>query len=605
MNRLLAALLLISGGLFAQSTDHQNNTRTAGDAAEYVLQASTIAAPVSFGLLGSYATDGAVFAQPVYAPAVTVAGATHDVLVVATMHGSIYAFDADVPASAPLWHAGPFGSRTNLAPFSGPSPSGFINGEVGCLATPAIDPVGGFVYALCTNSAPIWTLFQFSLATGAAIQATALSATVAGSGDPAGGDTALGGYLAFYPYYALCRPGLTLANGNIYAACGAWNDTHPWHGWIFAYSQTTLAQVAAFCVTPNGYGGGIWQGSGGLAVDGSGNLYAGTGNGTYDGTTDYGESVIKLSPALVLLDWFTPSNYAALDAVDADVSSGRVILPPGTALAVIGMKDYNVYSIATGCMGHLGGMVSPCTAPQIFATGSGIVGSGTGIYGGAFLNGMGYWPNVAGQIYGFALAGSTWSTTPVMSSATSTGFPFPGAMLSASSNGTAGGLLWGVTFASNAYYATPPGTLRAFNPLTLGEIWNSGTMLGTPTKFAAPTIANGRVYVAMLNAVAMFGLGPAATNGAVFTSTAASGKALGTVYQNTTGRPLIAHVTSCSATNFLESQVDTVTPPTHQQGQQATSATNCGELTVTVPNLYYYRVTMGAGGAVAIWDEAN
>jgi hypothetical protein len=496
MRKLICILAFCVALVTGQTTDHQDNSRNAWNSAETILNPSVLS---SVQVLGSYSVDGAVWAQPVIAPG------TPNVAIVATMHGSVYAFNADLPGSAPLWHAGPLvTSRTSYPAFTQ-----FYGGEIGCLATPVMDVPNGHVFALCGSSAPSWTLFELDLKTGAVIGSVVVTASVAGTGDT-GADTVVGGNIVFYPAFELGRAGLTLANGNVYLAFSAYADTHPWHGWVIGYNASTLDQVGAICTTPNGGGGGIWQSSGGLAVDSAGNLYVATGNGTYDGTADFAMSVLKLSPSLQILDWFTPSNYASLSTADADTSSGRVLLPPGTGLAVVGTKDFNVYSIRTGCMGHLGGTVGGCTAPQIFATGSGTVGSASGVYGGTFASGVGYFPNTGGSLYAFALSWGSWSTTALAT--TSATFGFPGAQTTISSNGASSGLVWAVTFASSAFSSPQPSTLRAFDPVSLAELWNSGTSLPNAPKFAAPTIANGKVYVATLTGVTVFGI-PAPSSG--------------------------------------------------------------------------------------------
>ena len=65
------------------------------------------------------------------------------------------------------------------------------------------------------------------------------------------------------------------------------------------YNATTLQQTMAYNVSPNGYGGGIWQSGGGLATDSTGNIFFTTGNGDFTANTggrDYGDTVVKLSP---------------------------------------------------------------------------------------------------------------------------------------------------------------------------------------------------------------------------------------------------------------------------------------------------------------------
>src|SRR5690242_14464538 len=55
-----------------------------------------------FGKLYNYSVDGAVYAQPLYMPSVSIAGRFHNVVYVATMEDKLYAFDAD-KSGDPLW----------------------------------------------------------------------------------------------------------------------------------------------------------------------------------------------------------------------------------------------------------------------------------------------------------------------------------------------------------------------------------------------------------------------------------------------------------------------------------------------------------------------
>lgn len=90
----------------------------------------------TFGKVGSYAVDGQVYAQPLYVSGLAIKGTNYNVLYVATMANSVFAFNADAPqSSTPLW-------KVNLGPAV---PSGLFNftdilPQVGILGTPAIDP---------------------------------------------------------------------------------------------------------------------------------------------------------------------------------------------------------------------------------------------------------------------------------------------------------------------------------------------------------------------------------------------------------------------------------------------------------------------------------
>jgi hypothetical protein len=153
------------------------------------------------------------------------------------------------------------------------------------------------------------------------------------------------GGVNFVPMLQLNRPGLLLANGNIYIAFGSHDDNGAFHGWIFAYDAATLAQKGVFITTPNGSDGGIWMEGAGLAADANGNLFVATGNGDFGTTLDgqgfpqnqnYGDSIVKLAPDLGLatgkpvLDYFTPFDQDKLDGSthDQDLGSGGVLLLP-------------------------------------------------------------------------------------------------------------------------------------------------------------------------------------------------------------------------------------------------------------------------------------
>ena len=86
-------------------------------------------------------------------------------------------------------------------------------------------------------------------------------------------------------------------------------------GWVIACATAPLKVSAAWATTAKGTGGGIWQAGAGPAADEQGYVYVMTGNGAFDGVTDFGESFVKLEhrPAsrdghgsLAVVDWWTP-----------------------------------------------------------------------------------------------------------------------------------------------------------------------------------------------------------------------------------------------------------------------------------------------------------
>jgi hypothetical protein len=481
-------------------TAHFDNSRNGANTSETVLTPTAVGSSRgAFHKLGVYSVDGDTYAQPLYIPG------TPNVVIIATLHNKIYAFDADQPGSAALWTRDVGAQRLTGLDF-------MYSSNIGCLSTPGVDVAASRVYVVCQNNTPTWTLYSLNLATGAVVNSVDIAGEAAGTGDTAGPGTEItdGANITFLAQYSIQRSAITLANGKVYVAFGSY-DSHPYHGWIMAYDKTTLTQTAILCTTPNSYGGAIWH-TPGPAVDGDGNLYVATGNGTYDGVTEFANSLLKLSPSLAILDTFTPADQATLEAQDGDLSSGTPMLIPGTspALIVIAGKDFNVFVVDTSCMGFLQGS-SMCTL-QTFITKSGSVTGGSGSFGGMMMNNHLFLPVNNDHLYDFTFDAGTklFNTTPVLSALT---FGSPSAsQISGSANGASTGIVWAVTSASSAHTTRQAGTLRAFDPVTLAEIWNSGTSgtdtLGNLSKFASPLVANGKVYVGTgSDQVTIYGMG--------------------------------------------------------------------------------------------------
>src|SRR6185503_19060220 len=98
-------------------------------------------------------------------------------------------------------------------------------------------------------------------------------------------------------------------------------DAQPYHGWLFGYNATNVAQqLSVYNATPNGGLGGFWQGGGGPSVDAQGNMYLQTGNGSFSSSatvsvnSNYSMSVMKFSTStgITLVDFFAPSNAVSL-----------------------------------------------------------------------------------------------------------------------------------------------------------------------------------------------------------------------------------------------------------------------------------------------------
>ena len=131
----------LAGSATGVLTQHNDNARTGANLGESTLTTSNVNA-ASFGKLFTRAVDGQLYAQPLYVPNLTINGGTHDVVFLATMHNTVYAFDADDPAqSSPLWSVNLGPSIPLPDPCFGSSYGGYqdIEVEVGIVSTPALD----------------------------------------------------------------------------------------------------------------------------------------------------------------------------------------------------------------------------------------------------------------------------------------------------------------------------------------------------------------------------------------------------------------------------------------------------------------------------------
>ena len=501
---LAFCLFLAPSTVIAQTnvlTAQYDNNRTGANLSEQILTTTNVNA-AQFGKVFSRPVDSYIYAQPLYVSNVNLPGiGLRNVVYVATMQNSIYAFDADDPnASAPIWQTVlgvPVPGDSGLFPAD---EAGGLAPTSGIVSTPVIDLSTNTIYAvalcLVNNTSLAYQLHALDIVTGQekSMSPVTMQANVAGSGPDA-----QNGVITFNTGRELQRPALLLANGVIYVAFGSYGDLPPYHGWVLGFGASTLALTSAADLTPAG-GGGIWQSSGGLSSDSSGFVYVCLGNGEWDGTLNFGESCVKLNSALGLSvsSWFTPDSYAYLDSIDSDLGSGRPVLAPSGNFLMVAGKQGIVYVLDTNALGSL------------TVNNSGIVQEFTGSTG-ALFSGLAYWNNATGPLLyvwgsgddlkSYALNGNLFGTTPASTSTIVS--PSFGAALSISSNGdTPGtGIVWGVVPASAPGFRAVAGTIYAFDALNLSnELWNSNQnsardSFGLFAKFAAPTISNGKVYL--------------------------------------------------------------------------------------------------------------
>jgi uncharacterized protein YjdB len=515
-------------------TWHVDTNRSGLNSNETILTPSNVD-PSSFGRLFSYLIDGYAYGEPLIMTGVTINGAKHDVLYVATENDSVYAFDADnYGTGAPLWQVSLL--QSGETPLTGAP----IQPVQGVTSTPVIDPSSNTLYVVSTQESSAGGTFRLhalDITTGAEKFGgpVLVTATVPGTGS--------GGTTESLGTACVQRAALLLANGNIYIGFGGCSA-----GWLLAYNATTLTQLGAFNSSPildgegtYGGNGGIWMGSGGPVADSSGNVYVSTGNGPWNGTNAFGDSVLRFPKTITAgangtmqpADYFTPSVYQFMDCDDADLASGGVLLIPGTTDLIAGGKTGTMYLLNSTNLGHESSNDAGAIQEQVW--GAGLANGGTyqqsctdstgvnlanitnyEIFGTtAYFDGavyLGVTPTGAtapGGVRQFMYSGTLTAdanTSPSLQQGTRGISPF------ISANGTSDGIVWMIdqgfplqnTAADSTTGATttPPtaATLRAYSVSAYpDEIYNSsqnpGDAPGYGIKFTSPVVANGKVYI--------------------------------------------------------------------------------------------------------------
>jgi hypothetical protein len=500
---MLAGFAISAGAQASVLTQHNDLERTGANLKETVLTPSNVNAK-QFGMLFKRVVDDQVYSQPLVVPNVKIGGGTHDVVYVTTVNNSVYAFDAnDAGASDPIWHVN-FGTPANVD--DGKFGCTDINGKMGIIGTPVIDAGGGTLYVVALTrikDAFVQRLHALDLSTGADLPGSPVRIEAP----------------QFDPLFENQRPALALANQRVYVGYASHCDKNPYHGFLFAFDAKSLQQTGVFNTSPAGMEASIWQSGQAPAVDAEGNIYFVTGNGDWDGKSNFGESFIKLDPNLKLLDWFTPSNYAYLNSTDNDFDSSGAMLVPGTDLVMDGGKQGVLYLVDTGNMGHLGDE----HAVQHFQATSSHMHSIV-FWVSARSGRMIYMWGQRDHLRVYRFEDGRLNETP-LAVRPEANEGHPGAMLSLSANGDRDGILWAAIHASgDSWHESRPGILHAYDADDVQhELWNSlenpqRDDCGNYSKMAPPTVANGQVYLASFGTqntrsgqLCVYGLLPAGT----------------------------------------------------------------------------------------------
>lgn len=537
---------VVTGSAQDNLTFHQNAARQGWYQAETALNTTNVAS-TSFGLIATLTAPsgmpafGKVYAQPLYVTNETVAdGSSHNLVLVATSTDQLYAFD-DVKRTV-VWHR----DFTNAAAgirqqLSTDTACNDVNPNVGIVATPVVDRTLDRMYvAVPTYESGVFHLRLHAVSLKSGLEATGTSGTINPVEISGSATLTTGGVATTSPEWNFSRAALLETNGNIYVGLGSHCDfqTGNTHGWLLAYNATTLAaagNAVNLTDTSDGsfqYLGAVWGGGFGPAADAQGNVYATTGNGAYNGTTNFSMSAIKLPGNLdtTKATAFTPYGVFKDSAADDDFGAGGIVVLPDQAgavthIAIAGGK------CGAGTAADSQGRVGTAGCQKYLLNRDNLGGRQSGDAGalwhadtsGGMWGGPAYFADSTGlQHVVYGLNAYTLSLSPISLTVQSTGAIAGGCLecrdagsqVVVSSNGTTAGtaIVWALQTPANS-----GGTIKlfAFDALKMSHTLFSGAAgtwtVGSGASYiggalVSPLVANGKIYVPADGTVTVFGL---------------------------------------------------------------------------------------------------
>jgi hypothetical protein len=478
------------------TTWHYDNARDGANTNETILTPEKVNTK-QFGPLFTQPVDGAIVGQALYLPHIKIPGAgVHNVVYVATMNDSVYAFDADSATgenAAPLWHTSFLINGATAVPTKLQGCGGSTEWtQVGIVSTPVIDPVAKRLYVVAKtyeNSEFVYRLHALAVATGLE---EADSPVVITASYEVNGRT-----YVFAPKMQVNRPALTLEKGYLYIAFGSNGCRGDFEeGWVMSYKASTLQPMGAFDDEPGESAAAVWMSGGGLSADSSGNIYGATADGPF--TTpglNLGQSVFKLSQVgstLELADWFTPFNEQYLDDNDMDLFTSVLVLPTQTGpypnlVATVG-KQGTIYILNQESLGGFCG--NTCISDNQIVQELTAVAPFTGSL--VYWNNAIYTTATGEPIHVWSLTNGVLESTPLHTANIDSGHS---PVISADGTNTTSGILWQLTGSS----------ISAFNATTLKKLYNSGRLSSTLPHFANLVVAHGKVYVGTNTSLVVYG----------------------------------------------------------------------------------------------------
>jgi len=198
-------------------------------------------------------------------------------------------------------------------------------------ANPVVDPDRRYVYA----ASPDGLIHKLALATGTQVSTAHWPARI-----------------TLLPAREKIAAALNISGRYIVAVTGGYyGDAPPYQGHVVlidrasgavAHVWNSLCSNRRYIQQPTSCSASdsaIWARAGAVIEPGTGRILVATGNGPFNGRTDWGDSVLELTPhASTLLHNWTPTDQAQLTSNDEDLGSTAPALLPGTHLAIQGGK---------------------------------------------------------------------------------------------------------------------------------------------------------------------------------------------------------------------------------------------------------------------------
>ncbi len=292
--------------------------------------------------------DGVADSSPIELHSIRIGRHTHDVVVVTTTYGHTIAFDPRTGAK--LWEFVPRGIGA------------LVGSSQITTASPVADPSRGAVYA----ASPDGFIHKLKLPNGHQLWRTRIT---------------------FDPRREKIEGALNISGQYMIAATGGYDGDAPTYQGHIVLIDRSSGQIAHVFNTlcsdrhqlidpPNSCpasDSAVWGRSGTVVEPGSGRLLIATGNGPFNGSTNWGDSALELSPdAATLLHTWTPTNQAQLNSSDGDLGSTEPAMLPGGLVAQGGKSGtIALIDMSRQGIGQTGGELQRISSPgggEVFTT---------------------------------------------------------------------------------------------------------------------------------------------------------------------------------------------------------------------------------------------